>query len=378
MLLGDLGAEVLKIESPQGDDARSWGPPFAAGESAYFLAVNRNKRSICINLKQPGGRDLLRRLTEQADVLVENFRPGTLERLGFGYEEVRKSRPQIVYCSISGYGHSGPLREKPGYDATAWWARSGLMDAVRPQGADFGLATPGMGDHASAMSLFGAVMLALYDRERSGRGRRVHTSLLANGAWSNSIYLQAALCGAPPYVAPTHESSPNALVNHYRCADGRSFYLAMVQESVEWERFTEAVGMPQLRDDPRFATLAERRANAAELVALLDEVFAEKPLDHWRENLDRHSVTFGIVARTEELPDDAQMNANGIFRPIEGEDGLRTVDSPIHLDGVAKRPAGPAPEIGEHTVEVLESLGYGTDRIRALLERGAVRGGPVR
>jgi formyl-CoA transferase len=219
-------------------------------------------------------------------------------------------------------------------------------------------------------------MLALYERERSGRGGRVHTSLIANGAWANGVYLQAALCGAEPYAAPTHADTPNALVNHYTCRDGRSLYLAMVQETREWERFTAAIGRPELCSDPRFGVLEERRAHAADLTAILDGVFGREGLDHWRRTLDEHEVTFGIVARTHELPDDAQMIANGVFPAIDGDpDGRRTIDSPIHFDGVTKRPPGRAPEIGEHSVEILTELGYGAERIESLCGSGVVRTG---
>jgi formyl-CoA transferase len=169
-------------------------------------------------------------------------------------------------------------------------------------------------------------------------------------------------------------STPNALVNHYTCQDGRALYLAMVQEAAEWAGLTESIGRPELREDPRFRELSERRANAVALTELLDGVFASAPLAHWRQALDRHKVTFGIVARTEDLPEDAQMNANGVFREIEGDpDGLRTIDSPIHFDGVDKRPPGRAPEIGEHSVEILEGLDYSAEQIEHLCRCGVVR-----
>jgi formyl-CoA transferase len=233
-----------------------------------------------------------------------------------------------------------------------------------------------MGDHASASSLFGAIALALFDRERTGKGRRVRTSLMANGAWSNSILLQAALCGGTTYAPPKRTDSLNALVNSYLCADGRGFYLAMVQEAVEWDRFTEAVGKPELRDDPHFKDLASRRANAPALVAVLDPIFASRPLAHWRAELDRYTITFGIIARIDDLPNDPQYNANGVFRPVVGpgvREGLRTVDSPIHLDGAEKRPATRAPELGEHGRELLKSLGYTGERIDALVRDGVLR-----
>jgi len=379
-VLCDFGAEVVHVEHPETGDAYrylSQLKPLPECERNYpWMLTSRNKRSIALDLRNPEGGQVMRDLVRRADVFITNYHPSVLAALGLSWEELRPLNPRLVYAHATGYGTRGSEVEKPGYDATAWWARSGLMDAVRPRDGEFGLATPGMGDHPSAMALFGAIMLALYDRERSGRGRRVETSLLANGAWANAVYLQAALCGAPPFVQVSHAGSPNALVNHYSCADGRAFYLAMVQERGEWSRFTEAIGRPELREDRRFAELEARRAHAAELTAILDRVFAEKPLEQWRAILDRHSITFGVVARSEELPDDPQMQANGIFPPIEGDAlGTRTVDSPIQVEGVEKRPCGPAPEIGEHSVEVLRELGYAPERIEALRASRAVRVG---
>ena len=185
-----------------------------------------------------------------------------------------------------------------------------------------------------------------------------------------------ALPGCGQSTAPTHADTPNALVNAYHCADGRALYLAMVQEAAEWERFTEAVGHPEWRSDPRFAELEARRANSAALVGLLDAVFAERPLAEWRRTLDEAGVTFGIVARTDELPDDPQMKANGVFRPIADDaSGLRTVDTPVWLDGAEKVPARRPPELGEHTREVLGELGYEAERIEKLVADGAVRAG---
>jgi len=378
-ILADFGAEVVHVERPEiGDVYRHLHTLKPLPESVVdypWILTSRNKKSIALDLKSAAAREVVGDLVARADVFITNYHPSVLEALELRWEDLGPSNPRLVYAHATGYGDAGDEVEKPGYDATAWWARSGLMDAVRPSGAEFGLATAGMGDHPSAMALFGAIALALFDRERTGRGRRVRTSLLANGAWANGIYLQAALCGAKPYAAPTRDEYPNALVCAYTCSDQRSLYLAMVTEAAEWERFTDAIGRPELRDDPRFAVLADRRANAVALMRILEDIFGSGTLAHWRERLDRFGVTFGIVARTEELPDDPQMNANGIFPAIEGDpDGFRTVDSPIHLDGAPKRPPTRAPKLGADGVEVLEGLGYPAAKIEALRASGALRG----
>jgi crotonobetainyl-CoA:carnitine CoA-transferase CaiB-like acyl-CoA transferase len=379
-VLGDFGAEVIHIEHPQIGDAYRHLPQLRplpeCAENYCWVLTARGKKSIALDVRHPDGRTVAHELVRRADVFITNLHPSVLEKLGMRYEDVADQNPRLVYAHATGYGDRGDESEKPGYDATAWWARSGLMDAVRPSGGEYALATAAMGDHPSSMALVAAIALALFDRERTGKGRRVRSSLLANGAWANSILLQAALCGGSTYCVPARAATMNALVSPYTCADGRGFYLAMVQEGVEWERFTDAIGRPELRDDARFKDLPSRRTNAPALLAVLERVFAAQPLEHWRSALDRHGVTFGIIAQIDELPNDPQMNANGIFRTVEGEGvrpGLRTVDSPLQLDGAPKRAPGRAPALGEHGREILRSLGYAEARIDALVRDGVVR-----
>lgn len=303
--------------------------------------------------------------------MITNYHPSVLDELQLRYEDVEALNPRLVYGHATGYGERGDEIERPGYDATAYWARSGLMEAVREGSAGPGVPVAAMGDHPSSIALFGGVMLALYDRERSGRGRKVSTSLIANGAWTNAVYIQAALCGAEPYEPYAREQTPNALACTYATADGRHLLLLLIKEDQEFGMFCECIERPELARDERFAELAARRANARELMAILDEVFATRPLADWRRCLDEHRITHSVVARTEEAPDDPQMIANDVFLP-QGEDGQRTVASPIALSGAARRPAGPAPELGEHSHEVLAEIGYDEERRAQLRERGVV------
>lgn len=378
-VLGDFGADVVKVEHPAtGDPYRYLHQlaPLPVSEVDYcWILDSRNKRSIAIDLKSEKGHALVVELARRADVFITNFHPSVLADLKIRYEDLAPENERLVYAHATGYGEVGDEVEKPGYDATAWWARSGLMDAVRNSGGDPALAVAGMGDHPSALALLSGIALALYARERSGLGTKVSTSLLANGAWANGIYLQAALCGAAPYEAPGAGHCPNALVTHYATGDGRRLYLAMVQEAVEWRRFCEAIARPELLTDPRFAELEARRANALALQAILVELFSQKTQPEWREILDRHGVTFGVISRTQELPDDEQLIANGVLRELDDprHPGLRTVDSPVWLEGALKRPASRAPEIGEHTSEILGELGYDARRIAALAGEGIVR-----
>lgn len=378
-VMSDFGADVVHIENPGMGDPHRYLPflkPLPECEQNYCWMLDaRNKKSLAMDLKSPDGREAAYRLVKQADVFITNYRPVVLEKFGLRYADLEPLNSRLIYAHATGYGEVGAEINKPGYDATAWWARSGLMDVVRPGDGGMGLATPGMGDHPSAMALFGGIMLALYQRERTGRGTKVSSSLLGNGAWSNSILVQAALCGAPFTAPPVRSDPPNALVNHYRTADGRALYLAMVQEAPEWGRFCDAIGRPELREDPRFVELPDRRAHARELTEILDATFAAKPAEEWQAVLDEHKITFSVIARLEEMAEDEQMLANGVLRGFADAENSAwlTVDSPINLAGAEKVAPTRAPEIGEHSVEILEGLGYSSEEIARLCESGVVR-----
>ena len=251
----------------------------------------------------------------------------------------------------------------------------GLQDAVRPRGGLPALSVPAMGDHPSAMALFGAVMLALYQRERTGSGCKVHSSLLANGAWSNSVYLQAMLCGAENYRRVDCREPDNALVNQYETADGEWILLAMVQEDRLWPGLCRALERSDLLADARFATRGDRRKRARELYAIIQPVFASRDYAHWRKVLDEQSVTFTHMARLDDLVHDPQLEAAGILRAGRDSRGraVRSIASPINVEGSARVETRPAPAIGEHTDEVLTELGYDEAARAALRSRGAIR-----
>ena len=377
-VMSDFGADVIKIEHPRGGDPYRYltaMPPMPQSVHNYcWLLTSRNKRSVALDLTKPEARDVMRALVRGADVLITNYHPSVLGKLELRWEDVRPLNRRLIYAQASGFGEVGEETEKPGYDSSAWWGRSGLMDAVRAVGAGPGPSMPGMGDHPSAMALFGAIMMALYRRERTGEGGKVSSSLMANGVWSNGCLIQGALCGAPPYQPLLAEESPNALVNLYPTGDGRCLFLLLIQEEKDWPRFAAAIGRLELLEDSRFSTVAGRRQNGPALYAVLAPLFASRTLAAWREVLDRHSITFGVMALTGEAPDDAQMKANGLFPELTGEaaDGLRTVTSPIAIEGEGKVPPRRAPEIGQHTAEVLRDLGYAADAIETLRRSGAI------
>jgi formyl-CoA transferase len=376
--MSDFGAEVIKVEPPgAGDPYRqlSRRPGMPASEHNYsWLLDSRNKKSLALDVTRPEGRNVLLRLAGKADVYLTNFPPALLARLGLTWEDLSAVNPRLIYASLTAYGEVGEEATKPGYDVNAWWARSGMMDLVRSAGAQPTVSLPGMGDHPTAVALFGAIALGLYQRERSGRGTKVSTSLMANGAWANSVLIQALLCGATFVERPPREQALNALVNLYKCRDGRWFVLTLLSEEKDWGRFARAIGRDDLIADARFSTMAARHANSPALVKILDGVFAEKDWAEWQTTLSASDIAFEAVARLRDLRDDRQMAAAETVVPLEGAaiPHLRTVMSPIQVGGQTRVPPTRAPELGEHTDLVLRATGYDEAAIRRLRDLGVI------
>jgi formyl-CoA transferase len=372
-IMSDFGAEVVKVEPPGiGDPYRIlWRtPPMPVADVDYCWTLDaRNKRSISIDLKKDAGRRIVLRMLEEADVFVTNYQPSVLTQLRLRHEDLAPLFPRLIYAHATGYGIDGPDVEQPGFDMTAYWARSGLMSAVAPAHSEPALSVAGMGDHPSATALFGGIMLALYRRDRTGQGSYVSTSLMANGAWANSCMLQAAMCGAKHFVRQSHATAFNALVNHYVCRCGRRFILCCLAPSRDWPALCRAVELPELEHDARFATSELRKANSHELIAVLDERFTSHDWEHWHRVFAACGIVWSRVPDAEEVIHDEQMIANRVLVPVEGAEnpGLRTVNSPIEIRDAPKVPPRPAPSVGQHTREVLTALGYSTAAIDALV-----------
>lgn len=289
-VMSDFGAAVVKIEPPGVGDPyrRRAQPPIGPGLAGNpgFVLDGRNKRSLALDLRRPEGQAVVRRLVAEADVFITNYPPPVRRRLGITYEELAPLNTRLIYASFTGYGETGPEADKPGFDATAWWARSGLMHLVRAgEGAAPARSLPGMGDHPSAMGTYGAIVTALYQRERTGKGAYVGSSLLANGLWANGCSVQAALCGEKVVPQPPRERGVNALRLHYRCRDNRWILLSIAADEWRWDRFKACVASAAL-DEPRFATHALREANAPALIPILDGIFATLDQAEWRHILD--------------------------------------------------------------------------------------------
>src|SRR5580704_10625790 len=288
-ILSDFGAEVIKVEPPgSGDPQRHTYkiPPLPSSNDNYAWHLdNRNKRGMAVDLKSSRAKEILERLVKWADVLVINFPQPVRKRLKLTYEDVSPWNPRLIYADISGYGDKGPDADLPGFDITAYWARTGLLSLTRDAGAPPTLPVAGSGDHATAVGLYSAIVTALYRRERTGRGSAVTTSLLAEGIWACGVSVQAALCGANFYPLHDRKSPPNATMNVYRTSDDNWVMIVMTPD--RWPAFAAGLGRPELVTDPRFVDPPQRAVNAAQLTAILDEVFSSQPMAHWHDTLNQ-------------------------------------------------------------------------------------------
>lgn len=379
VILSDYGADVIKVEPPTGDPFRNIYrlPPQPRSRDNYpWHLDNRNKRGMTLDLKSSHAGEILERLVKWADVLIVNTPHPARKKLKLEYEDVSPWNARLVYADLTGYGENGPDASLPGFDITAYWARSGLLSLTRDAGAPPTLPPSGSGDHATAVTLYSAIVTALYRRERTGKGSYVTTSLLGAGVWSCGLYVQAALCDATFFPLHDRLKPPNALINMYRASDDSWFVLVLTPD--HWQALAKGIGRPDLLTDPRFADPPKQAANSTELTAILDEAFSSQPMSHWRDVFEQAHLTFGIVHGPSEVVKDPQLQANEIVVPLEGAGGAlkTTISSPIQVHGVAKVPARRAPEIGEHNEEVLKELGFGAKDVESLYASG-VLGMPV-
>ena len=374
VILSDFGADVIKVEPPSGDLWRHGHqvPPQPQSKDAYpWHLANRNKRGLTLDLKSPSAQQVLEMLVKWADVFIVNTPHPARKRLKLEYEYVVQWNPRLIYADVTGFGEKGPDADLPGFDITSYWARSGLLSMTRDAGAPPTWPVGGSGDNATAVGLYSAIVTALYRRERTGRGSYVTTSLLAEGVWSASVSIQAALSGAK-FFLHDRKNPANAALNVYRAADGTWFVLIVTPDKLA--AVAKAIGRADLLTDPRFSDPAKLAENRAQLTAILDEVFGAQPMAHWYEVFSGLHVTFGAVRGPEEVINDPQLRANDIVVPLEGAGGklTSTISSPIQVHGVSKVSARRAPELGEHNEEVLKELGFGATDIEGLRAGGAV------
>jgi len=376
LILCDWGADVIKIEPPNGDPLRGWVASmtgWAIPSNSPFELDNRGKRSIALNLQSEEGRTIARALIDKADVFVTNVRPKVLETAGLTYERLRETNRGLVYCQVTGYGPDGPNRDRAAYDIGAFWARGGVAAGLTPKGAELPHQRGGMGDHVAGSNAAGAVCAALLARSRTGEGQRVSVSLIRAGiymmGWDISIALRVKL----PIEAYDRYHAINPIINCYQAGDGRWFWLLLLQGDRHWPDLCRAIEREDLLRDPCFADLSLRLQNAPALVEKLDRVFATKSLDEWGQTFDRENVWWAPVNSINEVVNDPVAQEAGAFVDVPGPEGpIQGVATPADFYGTPWQPQGYVPELGQHTEEILLELGYDWDKIVALKEGGAI------
>lgn len=361
-LLADWGADVIKVEPPTGDPMRHVFGSLGIGDdlpNPAFALDNRGKRSVVLDLRQEDGRESLERLLATADVFISNLRPDALDKLGLEPAATVARHPRLVYCSVSGYGLRGDDRDRPTYDIGAFWARSGLaMQMADGEGSPLN-ARGGVGDHITGLAALAGLLAAVLEQRQTGRGRVVDVSLLRTGAYVLGWDLGLQMGLGKVARAEPRQRNQAPLMNPYRAADGRWFFFTGLEAERHLPAVCRALGRPDLLDDPRFADAKAIRRHRVEVIALLDEIVAERPLDDWAERFDQEGVWWAPAQAPAEVVDDPQLLANDGFVeiPTGAEDQpLRSVNGPVSFAAAAGAPPGPVPGLGEHTDEVLAEL----------------------
>lgn len=375
-MLADLGADVVKLERPEGEDCRRMAPPWQGEEAAGFLMLNRNKRGICVNLKHEDGRQVLLDLIADADVLIENFRKGTMEKLGLGYDTLRAINPRLIYCEISGFGRTGPYADRAGFDLVAQ-AMGGVMSVTGegPGRPPVKCGVP-VGDISAGLIAVIGILAAHAQRRDTGRGQRVDTSLFEACAsymiWPAAMYFADGNTSAPMGTAHPLDAPYQA----FEAADG--WFIVGAANQANWERLAKAIGAEHLLDDPRFADNPARVENLDALVEALSAIFRREPKAHWIELLDAVGVPTGSINDVREMLADPQLAARGMVTEVEHETlgTTRTLGCPLRFSEAPTPVARGAPVLGQHTAEVLKELGYSEAKLEALVESGAVKAGP--
>jgi crotonobetainyl-CoA:carnitine CoA-transferase CaiB-like acyl-CoA transferase len=380
MMLGDLGADVIKVELPgRGDEARNWGPPFVGdpyatypGESAYFMAINRNKRGITVNLKSPEGQEIIKRLASESDVFVENYRTGSLEKLGLGYVDLRALNSRLIYCSISGYGRNGPYAERPGYDFIIQ-AEGGIMGVTGPEEGPPYRVGISIIDLTTGIFASTAILAALHARELTGEGQLIDSSLLDTSVALLANVASNYLVGG---VEPSRMGNAHFNIAPYEVFRARDRWITLgAANARQWEMLCEVIGQPELKDDPRFKTNMDRVANRAALAQILNEAFSKCDANEWLIKLREVDIPSGLINTIQDVFNHPQAAVRG-FKVETEHPTAGLVGLPGFPYKMSQTPAGlhrPPPLLGEHTAEVLsELLGYSAEEVALLKEQKVI------
>jgi formyl-CoA transferase len=368
MMLGDLGADIIKIEVPGlGDDTRHWGPPFAiGGESAYFLCVNRNKRSITLDLKTAQGIHILKELIQKCDVLVENYRVDTMKKWGLSFEKLQQLKPGLIYCSITGYGYTGPYRNLPGYDFIIQ-AQGGVMSITGPEEGEPYKVGVAIADITAGLFACNAILAALFEHQKSGKGQRIDISLLDSQlAWLANVGSNYLISGEKP--VRYGNAHPNIVpYQTFKASDG--YFALGIGNDGQWKQFCEKAGKKEWAEDDRFKTNANRVENRKILIPLLEELFTQNDINCWLSIFESVGVPCGPINTIDQLFDDPQVQARemviNVNHPSAGE--IKMVASPLKIPTAPVEVRLPPPMLGEHTEAILsELLGYDKNRVEEL------------
>ncbi len=378
-ILADWGADVVKVEAPGGgDQARGMthleGGKVTNGIHYVFEAMNRNKRGIVLNLKNERGREIMYALVKQADVFMSNFQTNALVKFGMDYESLSRLNPRLIYATVSGYGDKGTKKDKPGYDYAAFWAYSGIMDKVSDPAGVPRRQRPGFGDSITSMCVVSGISAALFARERTGQGQKLSFSLYNTAMWVLQNDIQVALLTGEELPHGNITKTRNPLWNAYQTRDGHWLELCMLQSDLFWSRFCHVTGLTQMEHDTRFASHQKREENCEALIPIISEAFSRKTVVEWEEILEANDLFYARVQRVKEVVNDPQAIENDFFmdfdHPTVGH--IKLVASPVLFNGERPPIRLMAPELGQHTEEVLLDLGYSWDDIASLRDEGAI------
>ncbi len=381
MLMGSWGADVIHVEAPGEGDMQRYSSQRLGAWTQYsevnylWEHVDRNKKSICINLASPEGQEVIHKLCAQADVFLNNLRPYEMQKFNLTYEAIAARNPKIIYANLTGYGQRGPEKNSGGYDSVAFWARSGVMEMMHDPETAPNISRGGYGDSITSLSLLAGVMTALFTRERTGIGQQVEVSLYNTATWVLGFDITGCLVTGKNAPRPSRKSMANPIRNHYPTKDGRWIMLGMTNAQTYWPEFCRAIDRPELEKDPKFVDFNARQKNCVELIGIIEEILKGKTYDEWLTHLRKFKIVWSPVVTPLEVTHDEQAIANDFFGEMEiaGHGKIKVLNNPIKLSKTPAEIKCRAPELGEHTAELLAGLGFTPEEIAAMKEKKIVQ-----